>query len=129
MVWVDIVGLLAIVQLIVFGILVGRARVTYGVPAPAITGHPMFERYYRVQMNTIECLIALLPGMWLAAKYWSPRWAAILGVIYLVGRLVYLRGYLSDPKKRSFGFMLSMVPALVLIIAAIVGAIRVLLRG
>lgn len=129
MIWVDIVALLAVVQLIVFGVLVGRARGMYGVAAPATTGHPIFERYYRVQMNTVECLLVLLPGLWLAAKYWSPKYAAILGAIYLVGRVLYLVSYVVDPKKRSLGFSLSMTPAIVLIIAALVGAIRAALQN
>ena len=129
MIWVDIVALLAVVQLIVFGVLVGRARGMYGVAAPATTGHPIFERYYRVQMNTVECLLVLLPGLWLAAKYWSPKYAAILGAIYLVGRVLYLVSYVVDPKKRSLGFSLSMTPAMVLVIAALVGAIRAALQN
>ena len=129
MAWVDIVGLLAVVQLIAFGTLVGRARGTYGVAAPATTGHPIFERYYRVQMNTVESLIVFLPALWLAARYWPPKYAALLGVIYLIGRVVYLVAYVSDPRKRSLGFSLSMVPAIVLVIAALIGAIRAALAG
>lgn len=129
MVWVDIVGLLAVVQLGVFISLVGRARGQYGVVAPATTGHPVFERYYRVQMNTIECLLVLLPGLWLAARYWSPKYAAILGAIYLVGRVVYLVSYVRDPAKRSFGYTLSSAPAIALVVAALVGAIRTALHG
>ena len=129
MIWVDIVGLLAVVQLFVFGVLVGRARGRYGIAAPATTGHPIFERYYRVQVNTVESLLVLLPGLWLAAKYWSPRYAAMLGVVYLVGRALYLTAYVNDPKKRSLGFSLSMGPAALLVIAALIGAIRLLLQG
>ena len=124
MVWVDIVGLLAVLQLIVFGILVGRARGLYGVKAPATTGHPVFERYYRVQMNTVETLIPFLPALWLAAKYWSPRWAAILGAVYLVGRIVYLLEYVKDPDKRGPGYGLSAIPTMALIVAALVNALR-----
>ena len=129
MVWVDIVGLLAVVQLIAFGTLVGRARGTYGVAAPATTGHPVFERYYRVQMNTVESLIVFLPALWLAARYWPPKYAALLGVVYLVGRVLYLFGYVSDPKKRGAGYGLSMTPVLVLVLAALIGAIRAALAG
>jgi glutathione S-transferase len=129
MIWVDIVGLLAVIQLLVFGVLVGRARGQFGVAAPATAGHPIFERYYRVQMNTVELLVAFLPSLWLAAKYWPPRYAAILGAIYLVGRLVYLKAYVRDPKSRSLGFSLSVLPTLVLLIAALVGAIRALSKG
>ncbi len=129
MVWVDIVGLLAVIQLMVFISLVGRARGRYNVPAPATTGHPVFERYFRVQMNTIECLFLLLPGLWLAAKYWPPKYAAVLGAMYLVGRTLYLRSYVRDPSSRSVGYGLSAGPAAVLVFAALVGAVRALLQG
>jgi len=129
MTWVDIVALLAVLQLIVFAMLVGRARARYGVAAPAVSGNPIFERYYRVQMNTVEMLFPFLVGLWLAAKYWSPLWAALIGAVYLVGRVVYLSGYVSDPKKRGRGFGLSFLPTAVLLVGALIGAIRSLLHG
>ena len=129
MAWIDLVAVLAVIQLIVFGILVGRARGKYGVAAPATTGHPIFERYYRVQMNTIEVLVVFLPALWLAAKYWSPKYAALLGAVYLVGRLIYLRAYVSDPKTRTLGFSMSMLPTLALVVAGLIGAVRALIAG
>jgi uncharacterized MAPEG superfamily protein len=124
MAWVDIIGIAAVVQLILFGALVGRARRDCAVPAPATTGHPVFERYYRVQMNTVETLIAFLPGLWLAAKYWPPHVVAAIGAVYLFGRVVYLRGYVSDPDRRHMGYLLSALPTIVLLLGALVGAIR-----
>jgi hypothetical protein len=121
---VEIVTLLAVVQLLVFGILVGRARETYGIKAPATVGHEVFERYYRVQTNTVEMMLIFLPVLWIAAKYWSPHRMALIGVVYLIGRAVYCRGYVRDPKRRSVGFALSALPTLVLLVAALVGAIR-----
>jgi glutathione S-transferase len=129
MFWVDIVTLLAVLQLVLFGVLVGRARGRYGIAAPATTGHPIFERYYRVQMNTLEVLVVFLPGLWLSAKYWPPAYAAALGLVYLVGRFIYLNAYVNEPKKRGLGFSLTMLPALVLVLAALVGAIRAMLRS
>ena len=129
MAWIDLVAVLAVIQLIVFGILVGRARGKYGVVAPATTGHPIFERYYRVQMNTIEVLVVFLPALWLAAKYWSPKYAALLGAVYLVGRLIYLRAYVGDPKTRTLGFSMSMLPTLALVVAGLIGAVRALIAG
>ncbi|MGH8253391.1 MAG: MAPEG family protein [Steroidobacteraceae bacterium] len=129
MVWVDIVALLAVIQLMVFISLVGRARGRYNVPAPATTGHPVFERYFRVQMNTIECLLVLLPGLWLAPKYWPPKYVAAVGAVYLLGRVIYLRSYVRDPSSRSAGYGLSAGPAAVLVFAALVGAVRELLHG
>ncbi len=129
MVWIDIVGLLAIVQFVLIGVMVGWARGKYGVSAPATTGHPLFERYYRVQLNTVETLLVFLPGLWLAAKYWPPCYAAIVGAIYLVGRTLYYYSYIGDPKKRSAGYSLSMGPALLLVVAALVGAVRAVFQG
>jgi glutathione S-transferase len=123
------VAVLALVQYILFGMLVARARGKFGVNAPAVTGHPVFERYVRVQMNTLELLVALLPGLALFAFYVSPTWATALGAIYLVGRFVYLRSYVSDPATRSIGFGLSMLPILVLLLGALVGAGSAFLRG
>ena len=75
----------------------GRARGRYGVKAPAVTGHEGFERAYRVQMNTLELLVALLPALYVAGHYWSPALVAGTGAVYLVGRLLYARAYLRDP--------------------------------
>ncbi len=127
--FVAIVAVLALVQYILFGSLVGKARGKFGVNGPAVTGHPVFERYFRVQMNTLELLVALLPGLWLFAHYVSPAWAAILGTVYLVGRFEYLRSYVADPAKRSLGFGLSMLPILALLLGALIGAVSALLRG
>jgi uncharacterized membrane protein YecN with MAPEG domain len=129
MAWVDIVGLLAVAQLIVFSILVGRARGQYGVQAPAITGHPVFERYFRVHMNTLEMIAPFLVSLWLAAHYWSPKWAALLGAVYLLGRILYLFGYVKDPAKRSAGYGLSALPVVWLLVAALIGAVRSALAG
>jgi glutathione S-transferase len=126
---VAIVAVLALLQYIWFAVLVGQARGKYGVNGPAVTGHPVFERYFRVQMNTLELLVALLPGLWLFAHYVSPTMSAALGAVYLVGRFLYLRSYVSDPAKRGAGFGLSMLPILVLLLGALAGALLPLLRG
>eukprot|EP01030_Chromulinospumella_sphaerica_P029349 gene29349-29776_t len=121
--WLDLVTVLTIGQYIWFGVLVGQARGRYGVHAPAVTGHETFERYYRVQMNTLELLIALLPTLYLAARYWSPLWVAAAGAVYMVGRFIYLRAYVSDPKTRSLGYALSILPLVALLVAVIAGVL------
>jgi glutathione S-transferase len=126
---VDLLLVLVLLQYVHFSVLVAQARVTYAVKAPATSGHEIFERYYRVQMNTLELLILLLPGIWLASKYLPPYWVAGLCGIYLLGRLVYLRAYVADPSKRSLGFLLSFAPIVVLLLSALVGAVRVLVQG
>lgn len=119
--WIDLVAALAVLQFFAFGVLVGLARKRYGVHAPAVTGDPMFERNVRVHMNTLEQLVALLPALYLAARYWPAPWVAAAGAVYLVGRMVYRQAYLKDPRSRSLGFALSALPILGLLGATVVG--------
>jgi uncharacterized membrane protein YecN with MAPEG domain len=117
---------LALIEFLVFGLLVGRARVRCNVLAPATTGHPVFERYFRVQQNTLEQLIVFVPSVWLFGMYVSVLWAAGLGVLFVIGRVVYLTGYVADPRKRGAGFGLSFLPNAILAVGALVGAILAL---
>lgn len=121
--YVDIVAVIAVLQLIFFSVLVGRARGQYGVSAPAVTGHELFERTYRVQMNTLELLVAFLPALFLAGKYWPQTAVAGFGAVYVLGRFIYWRAYMGAPKSRGLGFGLSALPILVLLLAALVGAV------
>lgn len=118
-----IVGVLALIQFSVFGILVGRARGKYNVPAPAVTGDPIFERYFRVQQNTAEQLILFLPALFLASHLWNPVYAAGLGIFYLAGRLLYLRSYISEPNSRVAGFALTFLPSVIMLIASLINAV------
>jgi uncharacterized MAPEG superfamily protein len=126
--WVELVTLLALIELFFFSLLVARARGRYDVKAPATTGHEVFERYFRVHQNTIELLILLLPSMWIAFRVWGSYFAAGFGLVYLIGRLIYLRAYVSDPKSRSLGFVLSIFPILILMFGALIGVIRNMVR-
>jgi len=123
---VHIVIALAVLQFFWFGMQVGRARVRFGVPAPAISGNPDFERVFRVQANTLELLVLFLPGIWMFGTYLSPRWAAGLGIVYLIGRFLYARGYARAANQRGLGYGLSALPALVLVVGGLVGAVRAL---
>ena len=100
---VHIVIALALIEFFVFLMAVGRARGTYQLPAPATSGNEMFERYFRVQMNTIEQLVIFLPSILLFARYVHPLIAAALGLVFVIGRWVYFRSYVKDPQKRSTG--------------------------
>ncbi len=123
---VILVVMLALIQYILFAVQVGNARAKYGIKAPAMSGHPVFERYLRVQMNTLEQLVVFIPAAfsfaWLADSLEWPgsEVAAFLGVIYLIGRALYARAYVQDPAKRAVGFMLTFVPGAVMFAGALV---------
>lgn len=119
--------MVALLQFIYFGIEVGRARGRYGIQAPAISGHPEFERYFRVHMNTLEQLAVLLPSSTAFAYLVSDLWAAVAVAVYIVGRFIYFRSYVLDPSKRSLGFMLSALPAWLMVLGTIIAAVMALL--
>jgi len=116
------VTVLALIQFFAFGIAVGQARRTYDVPAPAMSGHPDFERVQRVQINTMEQLVLFIPSLWMFAHLVSPIWAAGLGLVFIVGRALYSSGYRKAANKRGLGFGLSALPVLVLMTGSLIAS-------
>jgi glutathione S-transferase len=121
--YVDIVAMTAVIQYLIFGSLVGKARGQYGVKAPAVSGNEQFERVYRVQMNTLELLVVFIPALYAAAKYWPGGVVAAAGAVYIIGRVVYWRAYVTAPSTRALGFVLSIGPVFGLALAALVPAL------
>ena len=97
---------------------VGRARAKSGISPPAMIGDPILERHIRVHYNTLEWLPIFLVGLWLFAIYWNDLIAAGLGVVWILGRILYALGYVADPKKREAGFLIQFVAATVLLLGA-----------
>jgi len=122
--WVALVVLLALIEYFALGALTGRARVKYRIAAPAVTGHPMFERYFRVHQNSLEQLIVFLPAVWLFGLYVSAPWAAIVGAAFLVARILYAIGYVAAPERREVGAVLTFLIEAILVIGALGGVIR-----
>jgi uncharacterized MAPEG superfamily protein len=118
--------------LLLFGTMfvTGKARGRYDIKAPAISGHPGFERAYRVQMNTIENTVMFLPVLWLAATHgFGGLWAGVAGVVWLVGRSWYALAYLNDPTSRGGGFVVSMLGWAALVVMAGIGVVRAMMIG
>jgi uncharacterized membrane protein YecN with MAPEG domain len=119
---VNLIVALALLQFFAFGTAVARARGKYKVAAPATSGNEVFERYFRVQMNTLELLIIFVPAIWMFGFYVNANIAAVLGGIYIIGRSVYFFSYVKDPRTRELGFALSAGPVVVLAVGALIGA-------
>jgi glutathione S-transferase len=122
--YVAIVTALALLEYMYIAYRVGAGRIKYGVPAPAVSGNPTWERLYRVQTNTVEQLVIFLPALWIFAHLGSPVAAAALGLVFVVARAIYLVSYVKNPDSRTLGFVLGFFANVVLVIGVLVQAIR-----
>jgi glutathione S-transferase len=124
-----IVSLLAVFFYFWSGFRVGQARVKFGVKAPATSGNPDFERTFRIQMNTLEWMPIFLPALYLAAVYVSDIGAALVGLVWIAGRVIYMRGYTEAADKREPGFFVQAIAAGVLWLAALIGVVTSMLHA
>ena len=104
---------------------VAMARGKYKVVAPSIDGPIEFQSVYRVQINTVEQMLLFLPALWMCAYFFSDRWAAAGGIVWIVGRIVYALGYYKDPAKRELGFGIGMVATVALMAGTVIGLVIV----
>lgn len=121
--YVAIVTMLLLIQYTAYSLLCGLARGKDTVVAPATSGDEMFERAFRVQMNTLEQMAVTLPAMWVCAYFFSPLWAAGLGVVFMIGRLIYRQAYMKDPASRGPGMGIGFLANMALIVLSLWGAI------
>jgi glutathione S-transferase len=120
------VTIISILFVFYTGINVAQMRGRHKIAAPAVTGNPEFERAYRVQVNTLEQFVMFLPLLWLATAYFQPlAWLpAVFGLVWVVGRFVYLQGYMAAPEKRSTGFLITIVATAGLLVLSIIGIVQ-----
>jgi glutathione S-transferase len=124
-----LVTLLAITFYLYTGLRVGWARAKFGVKAPATAGQPDFERVFRVQMNTLEWMPIFLPALWLFALYVNDIAAAIIGLVWVGGRFLFMTGYTEAANKRGRGFGIQAVATGVLWAGALIGIIWRMVQG
>jgi len=118
-IYVAIVTVLALLTYAWMGTRVSAARRKTGIRAPAVTGDPLLERTIRAHYNTLEWLPIFLPALWLFAIYWNSTAAAVLGVIWIVARIVYFLGYTAEASKRSTGFLMQTLTTAVLLLGVL----------
>jgi glutathione S-transferase len=109
------------------GMVVGKARKAHGVPVPRTDGPEAFQRVWRAHMNTLEQIVLFLPLLWLFAITVSDVWAALTGLAWSLGRVLYVNGYAKAAEKRSLGFGIGMAAALVCLIGTVFVAVRQIL--
>lgn len=121
---VAIVTILALGQFILFSVQVGSMRGKHGIKAPATTGHPEFERVFRVQQNSMEQLVAFIPALWMYGYLVNPLWGAGMGLVFIIGRFIYRSSYIKDPDARGMGFTITFVPTAVMLVWGLVAALK-----
>jgi glutathione S-transferase len=109
--------------------LVGRARAQFKVPAPAMSGHPEFDRIFRVQMNTLEWMPIFLPLLWLFAFYVGDIAAAALGLCWIAARILYVVRYAQAAGWRGLGFTLQTAVCIALLVGTVAGIVNHFAHG
>ena len=110
-------------------VLCGRARGAYGVKAPAVTGHPEFEKRFRAQQNTLEQLMLFLPSLWVFSLAVSPLWGGLIGLAFVLGRILYVASYIRDPASREAGFAIGTAATAVLLFGGLAGVLKMMIVG
>ena len=120
-----LVTLLAIILYFFMSVRVGQMRAKHGVKAPGMTGPLEFECALRVQMNTLEHLPVFITVLWLATIYFGtfPLAAPALGVVWIIGRALYMDGYMRAPEKREVGFVTAAIAEIALLLLSLIGVL------
>jgi glutathione S-transferase len=115
------VTLLAVAFYFFLATRVAVAHGKFGIQLPATTGNPDFERIYRAHVNTLEWMPTFLVPLWLCAICLNDVAAAVLGLVWIVGRALYFAGYSKAAEKRLPGFFIQSAACFLLFIGAAVG--------
>lgn len=127
--WTALVSLLALLVYFYMGLRVGQGRGKYNIEAPATTGHPEFEKAFRIHANTLEWLPLFLVSLWLFSLVVGDLWAASVGAVWIIGRILYLTGYSKAPGRRGRGFGIQALAVGVLLFGSLGRIVFLLVQG
>ena len=127
--WTALVTLIAAAVVFWAALRVGMARGTYKIKAPATTGDPDFERIFRAHQNMMEWMPIFLPSLWLFAFYVGDKWAALVGLVWVIGRIMYVATYAQAAEKRSPGFGIQALASAVLVFGSLIAVVKTLIAG
>jgi glutathione S-transferase len=117
---VALVTMLALLLYMVMVIRTGGARARYKIEAPATTGNLDFERVFRIQANTLENLIVFIPALWIFTLFAANDYlSAGIGLVWVIGRIMYMLGYARAAQARGPGFALAGIAQVVLVLGAL----------
>ncbi len=125
-------GLVTLLMLAIYfwmSLQTARVRTRTNTPAPAMSGSDELMRAIRVHENTMEGLILYLPALWLFALTVGDLWAALIGIFYPIGRILYARGYYAAANKRSTGFTIGILATAILYVGALISLVMAAIQA
>jgi uncharacterized membrane protein YecN with MAPEG domain len=114
--------ILACILTMAMGGWTGYLRGKHKIEAPAVVGHPQFERAHRTHMNTVENLVLMIPLLWIASVFYGGQLPFWLGLVWVVSRIFFAIGYAqTDPRLREPGVGLGFLALLGLFVLSVIG--------
>jgi glutathione S-transferase len=121
--WPALITIAALLVYLASFVLAAFMRRKHHVRAPSTDGPEEFNRAFRIQANTLEQLVPFLASLWLFAIYVSPHGAALLGAIWVAGRILYIVTYFRDPANRGAGFVIAAATCITLLAGSLIGVL------
>lgn len=98
------------------------ARIKYKVLPPNDNGPEPFLCIQAAHRNSTEQLVLFLPSLWLFSVFVSQPIGAMLGLLWIVGRILYVRGYYRKAEDRLLGFIIALLVSLILLVGGLIGS-------
>ena len=117
--YATLIVLLALLQYVFFTVRVGASREKLHIDAPSCKGDETWERMFRVQQNTMEQLVVMIPASFAFAYYVNAQWVLLPGAIFIVGRFLYSAEYVKNPKTRAPGMILTLLANVILVLGSL----------
>lgn len=100
----------------------GYLRSKHKIAAPAVVGHPLFERAHRTHLNTVENLVLFIPMLWIASAFYGGQIPFWLGLVWVASRIIYAIGYAqANPELREPGAGIGFLALFGLLALSIIG--------
>ena len=119
-----LVTVIAVAVTFYFSARVGIGRAKFDIKAPAMAGNPTFDRAVRVHANTVEQIVLFVPVLWIATSVAGDAWAAAIGSVWILGRLIYAAGYVAHADKRGLGMLVTLASTVVLVAISVWGVMQ-----